>query len=66
MEVLFLAEKYLMPFLVEKCRNFIKDKVEANDVLSILPQAQKIGDEELEYFLDRVNFDNGLFVFDFY
>ena len=51
MEVLYLAEMYMMPFLVEKCKKYLEDEVGPDDVLSALPQVQKIGDEEFQKHL---------------
>ncbi|KAK3723593.1 hypothetical protein QZH41_001081 [Actinostola sp. cb2023] len=56
MEVLYLAEKYMMPFLVEKCKQHLQNEVGPYDVLGILPQVQKIGDENLlKHFWDIVD-----------
>ncbi|KAK3718762.1 hypothetical protein QZH41_003788 [Actinostola sp. cb2023] len=56
MEVLYLAEKYMIPFLVEKCKQHLQIEVGPDDVLSILPQVQKIGDENLlTHFWDIVD-----------
>ncbi|KAK3739300.1 hypothetical protein QZH41_006141, partial [Actinostola sp. cb2023] len=56
MEVLYLAEKYMMPFLVEKCKQHLQNEVGPDDVLSVLPQVQKIGDENLlKHFWDIVD-----------
>ncbi|KAK3755850.1 hypothetical protein QZH41_003947 [Actinostola sp. cb2023] len=47
MEVLYLADKYMMPFLVTKCRDYIEDQLSSEDVFSILPAISKMGDENL-------------------
>ena len=40
MGVLYLAKKYMVPSLVDKCTEFLKDNVDASNVFSILPTAQ--------------------------
>ncbi|KAK3729799.1 hypothetical protein QZH41_003412 [Actinostola sp. cb2023] len=48
MEVLYLADKYMMPFLAEKCREYLKKELNPESVFSILPEVSKMGDQELE------------------
>jgi len=48
MEVLYLADKYMMPFLADKCREYLKKELNPESVFSILPQVSKMGDKELE------------------
>ena len=48
MQVLYLAKKYLVPSLVDKCTEYIRDYLEASNVFSFLPQAKKCEDEALE------------------
>ena len=48
MKVLYLAKKYMVPSLVEKCNDFIRDNLKASNVLCILPYAQKFEDTDLE------------------
>ncbi|KAK3729800.1 hypothetical protein QZH41_003413 [Actinostola sp. cb2023] len=48
MEVLYLADKYMMPFLADKCRRYFKKEVKPENVFSILPEVSKMGDQELE------------------
>ena len=48
MQVLYLAEKYLVPSLADKCTKFLREHLKASEVFSILPQAQKFGDKDLE------------------
>ncbi|KXJ10105.1 BTB/POZ domain-containing protein 2 [Exaiptasia diaphana] len=52
MEVLYLADKFIIPSLVEKCRKYLKKlDLKPEDVLNVLPLIQKIGDKNLqEYF----------------
>ena len=48
MQVLYLAKKYLVPSLADKCTEYLGEHLEASNVFSILPQAQKFGDKDLE------------------
>ena len=48
MQVLYLAKKYLVPSLADKCTEYLGKHLEASNVFSILPQAQKFGDKDLE------------------
>ena len=48
MHVLYLAKKYLLPSLVEKCAEFLRKNLDASNVFSILPHAQKFEDKDLE------------------
>ena len=48
MQVLYLAEKYMVPSLAEKCTKYLRDNLEASNVFCILPHAQKYEDKDLE------------------
>ena len=48
MHVLYLAKKYFVPSLAEKCAEFLRKNLDASNVLSILPHAQKFEDKNLE------------------
>ena len=48
MQVLYLANKYLVPSLVEKCKEYLRDNLIASNVFCILPHAQKFEDKDLE------------------
>ena len=48
MRVLYLAKKYLVPSLADKCCEFLRDNLEPSNVFSILPHAEKFEDKELE------------------
>ncbi|KAK3704540.1 hypothetical protein QZH41_006328 [Actinostola sp. cb2023] len=48
MEVLYLADKYMMPFLADKCREYLIKELNPESVFSILPEVSKMGDKELE------------------
>ena len=46
--VLYLAKKYLVPSLAEKCAEFLRTNLDASNVFTILPHAQRFEDKELE------------------
>ena len=48
MQVLYLAKKYLVPSLAERCTEYLREHLEASNVFSILPHAQKFGYKDLE------------------
>ena len=48
MHVLYLAKKYLVSSLVEKCAEFLRKNLDASNVFSILPHAQMFEDKYLE------------------
>ncbi|KAM7440537.1 hypothetical protein ABFA07_010228 [Porites harrisoni] len=48
MQVLYLAKKYLVPSLADKCTGYLRKHLEASNAFSILPQAQKFEDKDLE------------------
>ena len=48
MQVLYLAKKYMVPSLADKCSEYLREQLEASNVFSILPQAQKFEDKDLE------------------
>ena len=48
MHVLYLANKYMVPSLADKCAEYLRDNLEAANVFSILPHAQKFEDKDLE------------------
>ena len=48
MHVLYLAKKYLVPSLAEKCGEFLRKNLDASNVFSILPHAQEFEDKDLE------------------
>ena len=47
MGVLYLAKKYMVPSLADKCAEYLQDNLHASNVFSILPQAQKYEEEKL-------------------
>ena len=48
MQVLYLAKKYLVPSLADKCTEYLQEHLGASNVFSVLPQAQKFEDKDLE------------------
>ena len=48
MHVLYLAKKYLVPSLAEKCAEFLRKNLDASNVFTILAHAQKFEDKDLE------------------
>jgi len=48
MQVLYLANKYMVPSLAEKCNEYVRDNLEASNVFCILPHALKFEDKDLE------------------
>ena len=48
MRVLYLANKYMVPSLAEKCSEYLRENLSAANVISILPHTQKFEDKDLE------------------
>ena len=48
MHVLYLAKKYMLPSLADKCSAYLQENLEASNVFSILPYAKKFDDQDLE------------------
>ena len=48
MQVLYLANKYTVPSLAEKCRQYLQINLKTSNVFCILPHAQKFEDKDLE------------------
>ena len=48
MHVLYLAKKYMLPLLADKCSAYLHENLEASNVFSILPHAKKFDDQDLE------------------
>ena len=48
MHVLYLAKKYMLPSLADKCGAYLQENLEASNVFSILPHAKKFDDQDLE------------------
>ena len=47
MGVLYLAKKYMVPSLVDKCSEFLLDNLDGSNVFNILPTAEKWDEKEL-------------------
>ncbi|XP_068696400.1 BTB/POZ domain-containing protein 6-like [Montipora foliosa] len=47
MEVFYLAKKYMLPSLVDKCSEYVQNNLQPSNVLSILPLAEKYDDKAL-------------------
>ena len=47
MGVLYLAKKYMVPSLTDKCSKYLQDNLDPSNVFSILPSAQKYEDKNL-------------------
>jgi len=47
MGVLYLAKKYMVPSLVDKCTKYLHDNLDPSNVFSILPSAQKYEEKSL-------------------
>jgi len=47
MGVLYLAKKYMVPSLADKCMKYLQDNLDSSNVFSILPSAQKYEEKNL-------------------
>ena len=47
MGVLYLAKKYMVPSLVDKCTKYLQDNLDASNVFDILPTADKYEEKDL-------------------
>ena len=47
LRILYLANKYMVPSLANKCTEYLQNSLDAGNVFSILPLAQKFEEEEL-------------------
>ena len=48
MQVMYLANKYMVPSLAERCTEHLRENLTASNVFCILPHAQKFEDKDLE------------------
>ena len=48
MQVLYLANKYMVPSLAEKCAEYLRRNLKASNVFCSLPHAQTFEDKDLE------------------
>ena len=47
MQMLYLAKKYMLPSLADKCTEFLRENVDASNVFHVLPSAQKYEEKDL-------------------
>ena len=47
MGVLYLAKKYMVPSLADKCTDYLQDKLDASNAFSILPKAHQFDEKKL-------------------
>ena len=47
MEIFYLAKKYMVPSLVDKCSEYVQNNLNPSNVLSILPLSEKYDDKAL-------------------
>ena len=47
MGVLYLAKKYMVPSLADKCTDYLQDKLDASNAFSILPKAYQFDEKKL-------------------
>ena len=47
MQVLYLAKKYMLPSLADKCTEFLRENLDASNVFHVLPDAQKYEEFDL-------------------
>ena len=48
MQVLYLAKKYMLPSLADKCSEFLRENLNASNVFHVLPNVQKYEEKDLE------------------
>ena len=48
MQVLYLAKKYMLPPLADKCSEFLRENLDVSNVFHVLPEAQKYEEKDLE------------------
>ena len=48
MQVLYLAKKYMLPSLADKCSEFLRENLDASNVFHVLPDVQKYEEKDLE------------------
>ncbi|XP_031572206.1 BTB/POZ domain-containing protein 6-like [Actinia tenebrosa] len=49
MEVMLLADKYMLPFLVERCNHYLRESLKPEDVFTVLPQVQNTANKKAFY-----------------
>ena len=48
MQMLYLAKKYILPSLADKCTEFLRENLDESNVFHVLPDAQKYEEKDLE------------------
>ena len=48
MQVMYLAKKYMLPSLADKCSDFLRENMAASNVFHVLPNAQRHEEKDLE------------------
>ena len=48
MQMLYLAKKYMLPSLADKCSEFLRENLDVSNVFHVLPEAQKYEEKDLE------------------
>ena len=48
MQVLYLAKKYMLPSLADKCTEFLRENLDPSNVFHVLPDVQKYEEKDLE------------------
>ena len=47
MQLMYLAKKYMLPSLADKCSAYLQENLDASNVLTVLPAAQKYEEKDL-------------------
>ena len=47
MQLMYLANKYMLPSLVDKCSAYLKENLDASNVFTVLPDEQKYEEKDL-------------------
>ena len=47
MQLMYLAKKYMLPSLADKCASYLKENLGASNVFNVLPDAQKYEEKDL-------------------
>ena len=47
MQLMYLAKKYMLPSLADKCSTYLQEKLDASNVFTVLPDAQKYEEKDL-------------------
>ena len=47
MQLMYLAKKYMLPSLTDKCSDYLKENLDASNVFQVLPAAQKYEEKDL-------------------